>query len=141
MSAQAFHYKCDNQGPTLVVIKSDKNQVFGGYSAVMWNSSNSYQRDDQMRNFIFQLNHKTIHRHFENPQYSIYCHAHYGPTFGDGHAIYISATGDGQCYCRLGIGYEAPAGYVTDQQSTRDYLAGTFRFAVEELEVYKVVVC
>ena len=31
--AAAFHQYCDNKGPTLSVIKSDSNRIFGGYTA------------------------------------------------------------------------------------------------------------
>jgi hypothetical protein len=35
-SAAAFHGKCDNQGPTLTLIKDTDGNVFGGYTAVSW---------------------------------------------------------------------------------------------------------
>ena len=30
--AENFHEKCDNQGKTIVIVKSDNNQIFGGYA-------------------------------------------------------------------------------------------------------------
>ena len=34
-----FHSHCDNKGPSLVIIKTAKDYVFGGYTSVSWDSS------------------------------------------------------------------------------------------------------
>ena len=34
--AQAFHSRCDNQGPTLTIIKSGMGKVFGAYTDIAW---------------------------------------------------------------------------------------------------------
>ncbi|MFO0005808.1 MAG: TLD domain-containing protein [bacterium] len=39
-SSAAFHSRCDNQGPTVSLILSDKNRTFGGYAQVSWESKN-----------------------------------------------------------------------------------------------------
>ena len=31
-----FHDRCDNKGPTLVIMKSKVGKVFGGFSMVGW---------------------------------------------------------------------------------------------------------
>ena len=33
-----FHNKCDNQGPTIVLCKNEKENIFGGYSSISWTS-------------------------------------------------------------------------------------------------------
>ncbi len=35
-SCESFHSHCDNKGPTLVVIRSTKGNIFGGYSDADW---------------------------------------------------------------------------------------------------------
>ena len=35
-SAKSFHEYCDNQGPTLIVIKSSEGWIFGGYTTQSW---------------------------------------------------------------------------------------------------------
>ena len=35
-SAQAFHQKCDNVGPTITVVKSEFGEIFGGYTSKPW---------------------------------------------------------------------------------------------------------
>jgi hypothetical protein len=44
--ATAFHSKCDNQGPTIVIIKSSQGNIFGGYNSIPW------------VNFIFNTRHQ-----------------------------------------------------------------------------------
>ena len=41
-SAKSFHECCDNQGPTLIVIKSSEGWIFGGYTTQSWNGECMY---------------------------------------------------------------------------------------------------
>ena len=41
-SAQSFHEYCDNKGPTLVVIKSSGEWIFGGYTTKSWSGNSIY---------------------------------------------------------------------------------------------------
>ena len=38
-SAQKFHQKCDDQGPTVTVRYNTNNTIYGGYLSQSWNSS------------------------------------------------------------------------------------------------------
>ena len=40
-----FHKNCDNQGPTLSVVKDTKGYVFGGYLSVSWTGSGDDKKD------------------------------------------------------------------------------------------------
>ena len=40
-TAESFHKCCDNKGPTLVIIKSPKGWIFGGYTTQSWKYNNS----------------------------------------------------------------------------------------------------
>ena len=35
-TAKSFHEYCDDKGPTLIVIKSSKGWIFGGYTTQSW---------------------------------------------------------------------------------------------------------
>ena len=37
-SAKDFHKCCDNKGPTLTIIKTDGNKIFGGFTPLEWKS-------------------------------------------------------------------------------------------------------
>lgn len=50
-----FHQKCDNKGPTFVVISSGANR-FGGYASSSWNSSTGYDcKISAPESFLFSL--------------------------------------------------------------------------------------
>ena len=41
-TAKSFHECCDNQGPTLIVIKSSGGWIFGGYTTQSWSGNRIY---------------------------------------------------------------------------------------------------
>ncbi len=51
-----FHSKCDNKGPTLIIIKSSKGKRFGGYNPLSWDTTEKWKTDPQT--FIFSLDTK-----------------------------------------------------------------------------------
>ena len=57
---KVFHQRCDNQGKTILVIKSQKNHIFGAYIDVPLNSL-GYWIQGSGRTFLFSFNHMTKH--------------------------------------------------------------------------------
>ncbi|CAF5083634.1 unnamed protein product, partial [Rotaria sp. Silwood1] len=51
--ANAFHSRCNNKGPTMTIIQSNNNYLFGDYTAIPWTSDNSYKND--ITAFLFTL--------------------------------------------------------------------------------------
>ena len=51
--SKEFHKQCDNKGPTLTIIETTKNRIFGGYTPLNWNKSCV---DSTYQTFIFSLN-------------------------------------------------------------------------------------
>ena len=37
-TAAVFHEKCDHKGPTLIIIKSEFDKIFGAFTDIDWNS-------------------------------------------------------------------------------------------------------
>ncbi|CAF1133247.1 unnamed protein product [Rotaria magnacalcarata] len=84
--AKAFHSLCDNQGPTMTIIPSTTNYLFGGYTPISWISDNSHRNDS--KEFLFTL----INLHnIESTKYpvdprqrgcAVYHHRDDGPIFG-----------------------------------------------------------
>lgn len=68
-TAKAFHTICDNQGPTLSLIKSEHDKVFGGYTSRSWQSDNTFHKDEEA--FVFSLTNKTIHRQYQNKDMAV----------------------------------------------------------------------
>ncbi|CAF3404582.1 unnamed protein product [Rotaria sp. Silwood2] len=51
--AKTFHSRCDNQGPTMTIILSNNNYLFGDFTAIPWTSDNSNKSDTTA--FLFTL--------------------------------------------------------------------------------------
>ncbi|RIA84000.1 hypothetical protein C1645_832938 [Glomus cerebriforme] len=81
-----FHEKCDNKGPTIVIVKIlNSDQLVGGYNPLSWDSSGSWKSTND--SFIFSSTNKdnlqnTKVNFCNDSQYSIYCDSLYGPSFG-----------------------------------------------------------
>ena len=84
-TCQNFHSKCDNQGPTIVLFKNEKGYIYGGYAAITWKSSHSWNNTPE--SFIFTLTNinNTEPTKFprNNNQYGIYDSKSTGPWFGN----------------------------------------------------------
>ncbi len=85
LAVKTFHEKCDNQGPTVVLLKSDDGLIFGGYTELSWDSLSGDKYG--VHAFLFQLDpdkvagSKFIIR--SKPEQAIHCSSKYGPIFGD----------------------------------------------------------
>ena len=55
--AAQFHALCDNKGPSLTLIKTAAGHTFGGFTAISWDSSDSYKNDFQ--SFLFSVDKET----------------------------------------------------------------------------------
>jgi len=91
-TAAKFHQLCDNKGETFIIIKSQNNYIFGGYSC-SWTSCNNYVTDAKA--FIFTI--KNPHnipptKYLSNGSQSIYDHSTRLPTFGGGHDLYVNGA-------------------------------------------------
>ena len=131
--AETFHTKCDNQGPTLTVIKSEHDKVFGGFTSVPWTSAGASINDPTA--FIYSLTRMGKYAKQLNEN-SIDDYSYYGPIFGCGSGgcdirIYDNCnTADN--YCTANCTYQLPAG------AGHDFLAGSGTYSVKEIEVYAV---
>ena len=78
--SEKFHEKCDNKGPTLILIETTKNKIFGGYTPLNWEKGkNVYDTENQT--FIFSLN---LMKKFDLINKNIYAiRGGEGPWFGD----------------------------------------------------------
>jgi hypothetical protein len=55
LQAYPFHARCDNRGPTPVVLQSPEGYIFGGFSSVSWRSQLAVVADPSGRCFLFTL--------------------------------------------------------------------------------------
>lgn len=97
-NAAAFHQACDNQGPTLTLIRArDGGFVFGAYLDVPWTSDNVWLNKGEANPWVFSLrNPKGVQPllmvpNDKDPQYLVYRSAGYGPWFsGSGHGFGVN---------------------------------------------------
>jgi hypothetical protein len=59
--ASNFHEFCDSKSPTLILIKSEHNQIFGGYTTQPWIFPQTGKGLNDSKAFIFSLAHMTKH--------------------------------------------------------------------------------
>ena len=126
----AFHEKCDDKEPTIVLIKSCQGCRFGGYTSKKWGSSSSaYVGDSTAFLFSFDTNKKYP---VNTPDYAIYCHHQYGPTFGGGHDIHIANYGpqNNSNYIN-GCAYPLESQYALNK--------GIKNFTAKNYEVYQII--
>jgi len=141
-----FHLLCDNKGPTLCVIRSEENHVFGGYTSVSWSSNNMGHHCDPYA-FIFALRFgkKAAFKYFDTPQIfkvrsdqingAVFHSPICGPTFGYGRDIVVkdAANTSKRSWSNF------PASYSVFMSKNRsDYLCGAQKFKVLNYEVYSI---
>ena len=139
--ASDFHRLCDRKGKTIVIVKSTNGYIFGGYSAIEWQSKGAHVFNQKC--FLFSVKNangsKMIKLANDGPnQYSIFDYAPYGPTFGGGHDMHISNNCNSvtTSYSNLGHSYSPPLGYTYGSSQAKSFLAGTHQFQVVEIEVF-----
>lgn len=142
MTAQAFHSKCDNRGKTIVLIKNDKGNIFGGFASIPWtNNTGSYFSAPD--SFIFTLtniyNIKPIK--FENKKDGKeVCHnKDYGPLFGNSCDIYISKD-----FINGVTKSSFPSSYIDSLGKGCSIFTGNSdnsnkNFKIKEIEVFEVI--
>ena len=121
-----FHNKCDNKGPTLTLIETDKGKKFGGYTPINWgiNHNDSANKTDKIT-FLFSLNSMTQFTKCKEGK-SIYSNKICGPSFGSGTDLYICNNMD--------EGNGNSGNYLENNELTD----GEKNFKVKEIEVFKV---
>lgn len=138
-TGDAFHKKCDEFKPTITIVKSHHNKVFGGYSDVVWTSTNNYKAT--ANSWLFSLDAKEKYKQKPNQShYGVYCYSSYGPTFGGGHDLYIANNSNvgNPCYSNYGYTFETKDLAYSSTQA-QSHLAGSYNFKVEEIEVFHIV--
>jgi len=131
-SASTFHSKCDKFKPTVSIIQSNNNKIFGGFTDQDWTNSGNYK--SSCNAFVFSITDKE--KFFLKPsmeQYSIMASASYLVAFGGGHDFCLSdnCNSVNSSYSNFGHSYETNG-------KPKEFLTGSYNFTVKEIEVYTV---
>jgi hypothetical protein len=81
--SEEFHKACDNQGPTLVLIRTKTKRTFGGFTPLDWGKTGGGIKDESNQTFIFSLNLNKKFNMINQKGDGIYCSSNYGPNFGN----------------------------------------------------------
>jgi len=134
-SASVFHSKCDNQGPTVVIVKTTENVVFGGYTDANWKSKGWVASSTS---FLFRLRPATAKYPLKSSLRSkaIYASSSYGPAFGSGFDLLIvnKAMTSTSSFTKGNGAYQFPGTGVSYQLND-----GSLNFKVKDYVVMKAV--
>ena len=78
-----FHKKCDGKKNTIVLVITDKNRIFGGFSELEWDDY--FQCKEGKKGFIFSINDNKIY--YNKSKYKICCNRKFEPVFEGGFSI------------------------------------------------------
>ena len=143
-SANIFHNKCDNKGPTICLYKNEKGNIFGGYASISWTSPSSSCYKSGNGCFLFTLTniYGTEPTKFPNTnQNNAVCHnSSLGPVFGS--AFNLNICGDylngTESYALIGGSYNDYQDVLGKGHSVFSGDVNTNHFKLKELEVFKV---
>jgi hypothetical protein len=76
-----FHLLCDDQGPLLVIIKTQKDILIGGFCSISWKKSGNYQIDPKC--VLFSISRQKIYNRL-NDKDNLYFGSDRSPKFGNG---------------------------------------------------------
>ncbi len=132
-----YHKKCDNQGPTLTLIKTDNNRKFGGYVSKdreYGTAKEVYVKDKNA--FIFSINKKTKYNIKDENTDAFSNSSIRGPNFTISLGFYCNEDSGNMFKPRNS--YESET--ISSYNSNNAYeFAGKDRFKAVEIEVFKVI--
>jgi len=132
-SREAFHKKCDNQGPNISIIESTDGQIFGGYTSKSWIMNNNNFTPDP-ESFLFNINNKRKYPVSNNrglfKDIGNICDFG-GDSSADFHELWIKNN-----YFSNGGKVDNGKGY---NFTNYELSGGKNSFKIKELEVYKVI--
>jgi len=133
--SNVFHTKCDNQGPTVVIVQTTTDAVFGGYTDANWKHKGYVASSTS---FLFRLRPVTAKYPLKSGKssYAIYAHSSYGPVFGQSYDFLIAnkALSSTASYTKGNKAYQFPGSSESYQLTD-----GTVNFKVKDYVVLKAI--
>ena len=138
--ANNFHDLCDNQGPTLCILRSKDGDKFGGFTNIPWQSEGD-RKQDRGKSFIYRvspdgqvikLNHNYGSEVGHNKDFSMIFYSAFYVKFQDGE--------DKSGFHELRRYYQKPIDADQDSMQAKYFLSnGKDDFKCDEIEVFKVI--
>lgn len=126
--AETFHEKCDNLNMSLILIETDKDIRFGGFTTKSWGGNCIKKIDND--SFVFSLDNKKIYDIIPNEP-AIGCYPKFGPIFlGCQIRIYDTFFTKGGTTCHKGLNYKTNLDYELNN--------GESNFKIKDIEIYGI---
>ena len=125
-SLNDFHKLCDNKGSTLLLIETDKNYKFGGYTPLDYENSEKYRTKTDESTFLFSLNKLEKFTKIKNGK-SLSVYYDYGAIFGEDDLVLGKTNIINKGWTCYGL-------YLTNHELTN----GERDFNCKEVEVFQV---
>ena len=133
-SSKDFHKYCDNNGPTLTLIKTINNKIFGGFTPLNWDISGVDKIDENNQTFIFTLSSMKKYDMINKDKSAICCNREYGPSFGASDFCILSNMKKGETYANEVTNFLSNNNLeLTGGEGNNEY------FDVDNFEVLKVL--
>ena len=130
--ADDFHQRCDYKGPTLIVIKDNQNEIFGGFTSKSWIFSISGHMNADNRAFLFSITRKKKYM-IMNYNHAVLSKNDRLCDFGELNlVVYNNAAAKDDCESRAG----QPAYFIEAGENGQSSLFGKTRTTLVEIEVY-----
>ena len=126
--AETFHQKCDKLDMSLVLIETDNDVRFGGFTTKSWEGNNIKKKDNNA--FVFNLETNSIFDIIKNEP-AIGCYPKFGPVFfGCQIRIYDEFFTKGGTTCHKGLNYKTKKDYELNN--------GEQKYLIKDIEVYSI---
>ena len=133
-TSEYFHKYCDNKGPSLILIKTKNNKIFGGFTPLNWNTKDGNTKDLNNKTFIFSLNLKKKYDMINKEGVAIINSPEYGPIFGQIDFALTKDMAKGESYA------DSCSNFLSiDNLELTGERGNLGNFETEEFEVYKVI--
>ena len=133
-NCEDFHKKCDNKGPTLIIIQTSNNRIFGGFTPISWKNSGDKIFDKSNQTFVFSLDLNKKYEVVNLNKPAIKCSNEFGPNFGNDDIELKKNLREGICYADSSCSYLCNGETeLTGKKASED------KFETNEFEVFKVI--
>ena len=146
-SSREFHKRCDNIGPNITLIKTEDNQIFGGFTMENWKVKKGQKKEIKQdpESFCFTMNIKEEEKgkekiirkkyiHNIDKEEAIFCSKDYGPTFSNNiFCVYDNFLSKGG-YCD-----KNEKSCFDGQEKDYEISGGNKYFKIKELEVFEII--
>jgi len=126
--AKIFHEKCDKLNMSLVLIETDKDVRFGGFTTKSWEGNCLKKLDNNA--FVFSLDTNLIYP-ITKSEPAIGCYPKFGPVFfGCQIRIYDDFFTKGGTTCHKGLNYKTTKDYELNN--------GEQKYLIKDIEIYSI---